>query len=206
LAAAAACAQVSSNFRVKLSDFGFARKLAMEPILRMSIRGTEVWRAPEVIMGENSDQRADIFSLGVVFWELMARRDGRDFHRVVDEGFSLDFQQILKNFIAEDAPPGTLSLSLSHTHTHSYSLRPWRVSDGRVRVWSPKVGSGWRGTAAVSTPPPDPLAASSWRAWTRSHRPTAVRAPSSLSSISHASVSFSFLFLSLCRYNQPRTT
>lgn len=126
--------RVSANFRVKLCDFGFARKLSAKPPgLRTSIKGNEMWLSPEVIMGENSDQRADIFrydpcrieknltyifpSLGVVFWEIMSRKDGRNFRRIVDEGYSLDCLHIIKNFISEDAPSGMLLRSFTRGYS-----------------------------------------------------------------------------------------
>lgn len=72
--------------RVKLLDFGIARQVAAEtltltrlptahPWLRDSeIAGTLAYMAPEQFRGEATDARADLFSLGVVLYELAAGR------------------------------------------------------------------------------------------------------------------------------------
>jgi serine/threonine protein kinase len=43
--------QVSANFRVKLADFGFSRRLA-DAGLRPMANDSEAWTAPEVLLGE----------------------------------------------------------------------------------------------------------------------------------------------------------
>lgn len=44
---------------------------------------------------------------------MLSRTDGRNFRRIVDEGFSLDFDHILSKFLAEDVPPGKLIMMTS---------------------------------------------------------------------------------------------
>jgi tetratricopeptide (TPR) repeat protein/tRNA A-37 threonylcarbamoyl transferase component Bud32 len=68
---------VSPTGQVKILDFGLARRVAgaeeteafeTEP---GAISGTAGYIAPEVLVGREPDERADIFSLGVVFYEAM---------------------------------------------------------------------------------------------------------------------------------------
>jgi serine/threonine protein kinase len=64
---------------VKLVDFGMARARAIAPAeggkwQDASRLGRVGYAAPEVITGSAADRRADVFSLGVVMWEALARR------------------------------------------------------------------------------------------------------------------------------------
>jgi serine/threonine-protein kinase len=69
--------------QVKLLDFGVARRLpASDPAWatattqtlseRRAMAGTPVYMAPEVLRGESPDARADIFALGIVFYEMLS--------------------------------------------------------------------------------------------------------------------------------------
>lgn len=56
---------------VKLTDFGVAE---VEGVMRGdsgALRGTISYMAPESVLGQASDHRADLFAAGVIFWELL---------------------------------------------------------------------------------------------------------------------------------------
>ncbi|CAO3645721.1 unnamed protein product [Mucor fragilis] len=55
---------------VKLGDFGFAKALP-KTSLAMSVLGSPIYMAPEVLRGEPYNYKADLWSLGVVLYELM---------------------------------------------------------------------------------------------------------------------------------------
>ncbi|GAN10033.1 hypothetical protein MAM1_0314c09567 [Mucor ambiguus] len=55
---------------VKLGDFGFAKALP-KTSLAMSVLGSPIYMAPEVLKGEPYNYKADLWSLGVVLYELM---------------------------------------------------------------------------------------------------------------------------------------
>ncbi|HTK94651.1 MAG TPA: protein kinase [Terriglobales bacterium] len=62
--------------QVKLLDFGIARHIAMDVTatqtgMRAGIAGTPGYVPPEVILGEPASVRADIFALGVTFYEML---------------------------------------------------------------------------------------------------------------------------------------
>jgi serine/threonine protein kinase len=66
---------VTEDGTLKLSDFGIARLLEGDDAITLTRTGTSVgtpaYMAPEQSMGKVSDQRADIYSLGIVFYELL---------------------------------------------------------------------------------------------------------------------------------------
>lgn len=62
--------------RVKVSDFGIAKLAGQSTELTMtgSVVGSPHYLSPEQIRGEELDGRSDLFSLGVLLYELLSRR------------------------------------------------------------------------------------------------------------------------------------
>lgn len=61
---------VSSNGTIKLCDFGFARALSSYTTVLTSIKGTPLYMAPELVQELPYDGRVDLWSLGVICYEL----------------------------------------------------------------------------------------------------------------------------------------
>lgn len=62
---------ISYDGAIKLADFGIATATALTRATRTgSIKGKLSYMAPEQVRGEDVDRRADVFSLGVVLYEL----------------------------------------------------------------------------------------------------------------------------------------
>ncbi|ETI36845.1 TKL protein kinase [Phytophthora nicotianae] len=59
---------LSRRMDAKLTDFGISRE-RLDVTMTAGV-GTSLWMAPEVMMGERYDDKADIFSLGVLLSEL----------------------------------------------------------------------------------------------------------------------------------------
>ena len=64
---------ITEDGRVKLMDFGMARVAAREQSSR-PLSGTPAYWCPEQIMGRPQDGRSDLFSLGIVLYELVTRK------------------------------------------------------------------------------------------------------------------------------------
>ena len=75
---------LTTSGHVKVLDFGVAKNLlSRAETMTLSTRGAEfagtlIYMAPEVVQEKESDARADIFSLGIVFYETIA--GGNPFH------------------------------------------------------------------------------------------------------------------------------
>ncbi len=66
---------VTPEDRAVIMDFGLARQLSTIEITNdTEVIGTPAYMAPERMLGQPVDQRADIFSLGVILFEMATRR------------------------------------------------------------------------------------------------------------------------------------
>ncbi|XP_009769082.1 putative serine/threonine-protein kinase SIS8 isoform X1 [Nicotiana tabacum] len=61
---------VDKNWVVKVCDFGLSRMKQSTFLSSRSTAGTAEWMAPEVLRNEPSDEKCDVYSYGVVLWEL----------------------------------------------------------------------------------------------------------------------------------------
>ncbi|GLD94656.1 hypothetical protein PINS_up003280 [Pythium insidiosum] len=61
---------VDKNYNIKLSDFGLARVKAHVQTMTGNC-GTVQWMAPEVLGNQKYTEKADVFSFGIVIWEIM---------------------------------------------------------------------------------------------------------------------------------------
>ncbi|KAH9756104.1 serine/threonine-protein kinase TIO [Citrus sinensis] len=55
---------------VKLCDFGFARAMSANTVVLRSIKGTPLYMAPELVREQPYNHTADLWSLGVILYEL----------------------------------------------------------------------------------------------------------------------------------------
>lgn len=94
---------VTDDGQVKILDFGVAR-LASASITQIgTILGTPAYMAPEQLMGQTVDSRADLYSAGVILRELLCGQ----------KTFSGDYGQVLHQVLyGEPPPPSTLTPSV----------------------------------------------------------------------------------------------
>ncbi len=86
---------ITQDNKVKITDFGIARLDTSNLTMEGQLLGTPNYMAPEQIQGKEVDHRADIFSLGVVLYEMITRRkpfQGENLtavtHKIVHEAFT----------------------------------------------------------------------------------------------------------------------
>lgn len=101
------CIYIEESDTIKLMDFGIAKRINTSDIeTATELKGTPLYIAPETILGKEIDYRADIYSLGVIAYELSCGRKLFD---------SNDLLSILKmhintepdySFLPEDLPNG----------------------------------------------------------------------------------------------------
>ena len=84
---------------VKLTDFGLARPMAARVSTEGTISGTVFYIAPEQALGQPVDGRADLYSLGVMLYELAAGR----LPFVADDPLAV----ISQHLYAQVVPPST---------------------------------------------------------------------------------------------------
>ncbi|KAG1326176.1 RGS domain-containing serine/threonine-protein kinase A [Cocos nucifera] len=65
---------VDKNWTVKVADFGLSRLKHDTYLTTKNGKGTPQWMAPEVLRNEPSDEKADVYSYGVILWELVTEK------------------------------------------------------------------------------------------------------------------------------------
>ncbi|PON56349.1 Mitogen-activated protein kinase kinase kinase [Parasponia andersonii] len=65
---------VDKNWVVKVCDFGLSRMKHHTFLSSKSTAGTPEWMAPEVLRNEPANEKCDVYSFGVILWELATAR------------------------------------------------------------------------------------------------------------------------------------
>ena len=168
---------ISSSGLAKITDFGIARVQSSSMTQTGAMLGSPKYMSPEQVLGQPADGRADVFSLGVVLFEMLAART--PFETPDATVFSL-MQRIVT--VAHDAitviAPGTppvfeaiLARALAKKPDKRYE-RAGQMADD-LRRWKSGAASAAASTGAPTAVPATAAAAS------RAAAPTA--APSALS-------------------------
>lgn len=62
---------IDDGWVTKVGDFGWTRVVAENMTGKI---GTYQWMAPEVIKGDKYTEKADVFSFGIILWEIATRK------------------------------------------------------------------------------------------------------------------------------------
>jgi serine/threonine protein kinase len=92
---------VDANWTIKVSDFGLSRftsGAASNLSTLGKLRGTYAYSAPEVYFGDAFTTKADVYSVGIIFWELAVRCLTKEYAMPYSEYPELvfDFQIIIQ--------------------------------------------------------------------------------------------------------------
>lgn len=93
---------INSSNQIKIIDFGLARTAHLDGMTVSGlIMGTPEYMAPEQVAGKKVDERADIYSLGIILYEIFTGR----LPFTGDSAISIGFKQI------KDDPPAPRSIN-----------------------------------------------------------------------------------------------
>jgi serine/threonine protein kinase/ABC-type phosphate transport system substrate-binding protein len=110
---------LEETFNAKIIDFGFAR--IKQENATMTRCGSPCWTAPEIIRGEKYTEKADVYSFGIILWELLTRQQpykGRNFM-----GVGMEVLEGLRPAIPDDCPKPYARLLRKCWH-RDYKKRP----------------------------------------------------------------------------------
>ena len=68
---------IDANWNIKLCDFGLSRvrsKLRSKEDGNRGLVGTPHWSAPEILRGKRYDEKSDVYSYGMILWEMATQK------------------------------------------------------------------------------------------------------------------------------------
>lgn len=113
---------VAEDGTVKVTDFGFSEFFEVGKSFVERTKGTPLWMAPEVMLGQETNEKRDVYSFGIILWELLTGKvpyseykNWKDFkHAVCIEG--------ARPTIPETIP--SLEYLIRRCWDHNYRNRP----------------------------------------------------------------------------------
>ena len=139
---------------VKIMDFGIARSMEAVTRLTGSMVGTPAYMAPEQVAGKPVDYRTDIYSLGLILYEVFTGAQAFQ----ADNSVAVALKQMRESPVAphEIEPAIPLPLErvilkcLEKEPTRRYQSIPELEKDLRFRA-APKIGASSRSTPAAQS-------------------------------------------------------
>lgn len=138
--------------QVKLTDFGLARLMSQEITSQKRLQGTPAYMSPEQTHGETVDHRTDIWSLGVMLYEMVTGR----------LPFRGEYRQVLVYAIANEEPeavaklrpeaPAELVEAIGKALSKDPARRYQNVGELIVALKALQAKLGPRSSSAVITP------------------------------------------------------
>lgn len=110
---------ITDNWAIKIADFGLSRFHTGDLSTLSKVRGTYAYCAPEVYFGQLYTIKSDIYSMGIVIWELVTRcirgRYERPFaeHKHIQYDFQIIIQAAKENLrptIPQICPEGLANI------------------------------------------------------------------------------------------------
>jgi len=107
------------NLRVKVTDFGFSLIREDDKFHDKSKKGTPLWMSPEVMMGQDYDEKTDTYSFGIILWELFTRDVPYAHHNNFDTFYKAVCIDGERPVVPDDCPS-----SLRHLMTSCWDHNP----------------------------------------------------------------------------------
>ncbi|XP_035527216.1 dual specificity testis-specific protein kinase 2 isoform X1 [Morone saxatilis] len=102
-----------NSYSAVVGDFGLAEKIPTNAAERekLSVVGSPFWMAPEVLRDELYNEKADVFSYGIILCEIIARVQADPDFLPRTENFGLDYHTF--QHMVGDCPPDFLQLAFN---------------------------------------------------------------------------------------------
>ncbi|XP_019631429.1 PREDICTED: dual specificity testis-specific protein kinase 2-like [Branchiostoma belcheri] len=114
--------QDDSSYMAVVGDFGLAEKIPdPNDSVHLSIVGSPYWMAPECLRSQRYNEKADVFSFGIVLCEIIARVPADPDYLPRTENFGLDYNAFTD--MCGDCPSAFLQLAFNCCNV-DVSLRP----------------------------------------------------------------------------------
>ena len=129
--------------QIKLCDFGFAKKMSASANFLKSIKGTPLYIAPEILLHQHYTQKVDVWSLGIILFELACGRTPSYAHTVpllqpkilhdavkYPSHISSDLKHLIDNMLQKKPERRyTWEQVKSHAFFQSESVEEWNVDE-----------------------------------------------------------------------------
>uniref|UniRef100_A0A8C2YNA4 dual-specificity kinase n=1 Tax=Chinchilla lanigera TaxID=34839 RepID=A0A8C2YNA4_CHILA len=113
-----------NGYSAVVADFGLAEKIP-----DVAVVGSPFWMAPEVLRDEPYNEKADVFSYGIILCEIIARIQADPDYLPRTENFGLDYDAF--QHMVGDCPPDFLQLTFNCCNMDP-KLRPSFVEIGKT--------------------------------------------------------------------------
>eukprot|EP01114_Cavostelium_apophysatum_P012082 TRINITY_DN2680_c0_g1_i2.p1 TRINITY_DN2680_c0_g1~~TRINITY_DN2680_c0_g1_i2.p1 ORF type:complete len:334 (-),score=76.92 TRINITY_DN2680_c0_g1_i2:726-1727(-) len=117
---------VDDNLTCKICDFGLSQ---LKPRGKNLIdgsegaKGTPLWMAPEVMMGESFNEKADVYSFGLILWFLLVKKEPYEEYEDLDVFSRAVCLQHVRPKIPDNCDPGLRDLITRCWHPNP-AVRP----------------------------------------------------------------------------------
>lgn len=124
---------VDGRFRAKVADFGLSAKKAV------GATGTPLWMAPELLRGMRNTAASDVYSFGIILYEIYSRKDpyeGMDLQQVLRE---VADRKINRRPPVPHGCPGKIAAIMKECQFGNAGLRPtFEEVDLRLKRLNPE--------------------------------------------------------------------
>ncbi|KAM5248249.1 dual specificity testis-specific protein kinase 2 [Ctenodactylus gundi] len=120
-----------NGYSAVVADFGLAEKIpdVSSGSEKLAVVGSPFWMAPEVLRDEPYNEKADVFSYGIILCEIIARVQADPDYLPRTENFGLDYDAF--QHMVGDCPPDFLQLTFNCCNMDP-KLRPSFVEIGKA--------------------------------------------------------------------------